>query len=257
MLKLTARNYFSRRANMEYMSVSQFKGFQKCEARQLAILKGRWKEQKKTTALLVGSYVDAYFEGTLDKFMKKNPELFTRSGKLKSDYEQANDIISRIERDKMFMRFMSGDKQVIKTGTLFGVPFKIKIDSYFPDDKLVDLKIIKDFEPIYVEGKGRVSFIEAWGYDIQGAVYQAIEGNSLPFYIAAATKEKDGADIDIFRIEQEEMDICLELMEEDVKRYALIKSGFIEPERCGRCDYCKATKKLTSVKSSSELNLID
>jgi hypothetical protein len=255
MLKLTNRNYFSRRANMEYMSVSQYKGFQKCEARQLAILKGKWKEQQKTTALLVGSYVDAYFEGTLESFMKKNPEIFTRGGRLKSDYEQANDIIKRIEKDKLFMKYLSGEKQVIKTGELFGVPFKIKIDSYFPGEKLVDLKIVRDFEPIYVEGKGRVSFIEAWGYDIQAAVYQAIEGDILPFYIAAATKEKDGSDIDIFQVEQSEMDICLELMEEDVKRYALIKSGFITPDRCGKCDYCRATKKLTGVRSSAELNM--
>jgi hypothetical protein len=240
---------------MEYMSVSQYKGFQRCEARQLAILKGKWKEQQKTTALLVGSYVDAYFEGTLESFMKKNPEIFTRGGKLKSDYEQANEIIKRIEKDKCFMKFMSGEKQVIKTGELFGVPFKIKMDSYFPGEKIVDLKIVKDFEPMYVEGRGRVSFIEAWGYDIQGTVYQAIEGDILPFYIAAATKEKDGPDIDIFEVEQSEMDICLELMEDNVKRYALIKAGFIPPERCGKCDYCKATKKLTGARSSSELNI--
>ena len=71
------------------------------------------------------------------------------------------------------------------TGDIFGVPFKIKIDSYLPD-KIVDLKIMRDFEPIYVEGKGRVSFIEAWGYDIQAGVYQEIvrqnTGKQLPLH---------------------------------------------------------------------------
>lgn len=250
-MNLTNKNYFSRRANMEYMSVSQFKGFQKCEARQMAILKGRWKEQK-TTALLVGSYVDAYFEGTLDSFRASNPEVFTKHGELKSDYKQAEEIIKRIKKDRMFMKFMSGESQVVKTGKLFGIDWKIKIDSLHPD-KIVDLKIMKDFEPIYVPGKGRVSFIEAWGYDMQGAVYQAIDGRRLPFYIAGATKEKDGADINIFEIVQNDLDLCLELMEEDAKRYAAIKLGFVEPERCGKCAYCKATKKIKEPIKSSDL----
>ena len=67
MMKLTNENYFSKEADMEYMSVSQFKAFEQCEAAALASVKGEW-ERTKTTALLVGSYVDAHFEGTLDVF---------------------------------------------------------------------------------------------------------------------------------------------------------------------------------------------
>ena len=254
---LTKENYFSKEANSVYMSVSQFKQFKKCEAKGMAMLDEEW-ETPKTTALLVGSYVDAHFEGSLDLFRAQNPEIFTQKGELKSQFRQAEDIINRIERDKLFMEYMSGEKQAIMTGDIFGVPFKIKIDSYLPD-KIVDLKIMRDFEPIYVEGKGRVSFIEAWGYDIQAAVYQEIvkqnTGKQLPFYIAAATKETDGADIQIIKMEQSELDVCLELMEEDVKRFALIKNGIIEPERCERCDYCKHTKVLTAPISSMDLNI--
>ncbi len=254
---LTKENYFSKEANSVYMSVSQFKQFKKCEAKGMAMLDEGW-ETPKTTALLVGSYVDAHFEGSLDLFRAQNPEIFTQKGELKSQFRQAEDIINRIERDKLFMEYMSGEKQVIMTGDIFGVPFKIKIDSYLPD-KIVDLKIMRDFEPIYVEGKGRVSFIEAWGYDIQAGVYQEIvrqnTGKQLPFYIAAATKETDGADIQIISMEQSELDVCLELMEEDVKRFALIKNGIIAPERCERCDYCKHTKILTTPISSMDLNI--
>ena len=254
---LTKENYFSKEANSVYMSVSQFKQFKKCEAKGMAMLDEEW-ETPKTTALLVWSYVDAHFEGSLDLFRAQNPEIFTQKGELKSQFRQAEDIINRIERDKLFMEYMSGEKQVIMTGDIFGVPFKIKIDSYLPD-KIVDLKIMRDFEPIYVEGKGRVSFIEAWGYDIQAAVYQEIvkqnTGKQLPFYIAAATKETDGADIQIIKMEQSELDVCLELMEDDVKRFALIKNGIIEPERCERCDYCKHTKVLTAPISSMDLSI--
>ena len=67
---LTQENYYSTEADREYMSVSQYKEFcgtfgqTACEARAMAELNDEWGK-KKTKALLVGSYVDAYFEGTL------------------------------------------------------------------------------------------------------------------------------------------------------------------------------------------------
>ena len=51
-------------------------------------------------------------------------------------------IIARIERDEYFMKYMSGQKQVIMTGELFGAKWKIKIDSYIPDVAIVDLKVM-------------------------------------------------------------------------------------------------------------------
>ena len=69
----------SKKANLEYMSVSQFKAFAKCEASALAEIKGKYTREK-TTALLVGSYVDSYFEGTLANFIRENPEIFKKDG---------------------------------------------------------------------------------------------------------------------------------------------------------------------------------
>ena len=86
------------------MSVSQFKAFDKCPAAALAELSGAY-EHEKTTALLVGSYVDAHFEGTLDVFKAKNPELFKRDGTLRSEYLNADKIISRVEQDPLFMEY--------------------------------------------------------------------------------------------------------------------------------------------------------
>lgn len=251
-MKLTKDNYFSRESNQEYMSVSQYKSFLDCEARTIAEIRGEW-EPVKTVSMLVGSYVDAYFEGSLPKFTAENLDIFTMKGELRSEYRQAERIIERIEQDELFMEILSGKKQVIKTGELCGVPFKIKIDSYHEGKAIVDLKVMKDFAPVYREGKGRLSFIEGWGYDLQGAVYQHIEGNRLPFYIVAATKERE-PDIGIWRINQNELDICLELMRDKVQHFALLKEGIGEPARCEKCDYCKRTKKLTEIKDSRELN---
>lgn len=255
---LTQRNYFSKKANLEYMSVSQFKAFEKCPAAALAEIKGKYKREK-TTALLVGSYVDAYFEGTLNAFKRKNPEVFKKDGTLKADYLQAEEIIKRIERDKVFMKHLSGAKQVIMTGAICGVPIKIKIDSFRPGEAIDDLKIMGHFEPQYVEEKGFLSWYEAWEYDLQGAVYQEIvkqnTGDKLPFYLDAATKEKV-TDIDIVPLRQDLLDYALERFKNDVERYDAMKKGIIEPERCEKCDYCKMTKVLTEPTESDEFYFI-
>jgi hypothetical protein len=270
---LTNENYFSPEAQMHYMGASQFKAFQRCEAAALAEITGEYKREE-TTALLVGSYVDAHFEGTLDLFKGKHPEIFKRDGDLKSEYQQANVIIARAEEDALFSMLLSGKKQVICTGEIAGVPFKIKIDSLidsktceliaemfpdasealgFLDGAIVDLKVMRDMEPIWsVSEGGKIPFIEAWGYDVQGAIYQAVEGNMLPFMLAVATKEKT-PNLAALSISQTDLDARLAEVEELAPKFQAIKQGQSEPERCGKCDYCKATKVLDSIIDYREL----
>ena len=201
-MELSASNYYSAEANREYMSVSQYKDFAGtygklgCEYCAMEKLEGRWQE-KKTTALLVGSYVDSYFEGSLDTFKAENPEIFKKTGDkgLRAEYIKAEDIIRRIESDNFFMMCLSGYKQVIMTGELFGAKWKIKIDSYIADKVIVDLKVMSSItKHEYVRDVGYLDFVRYWGYDIQGAIYQEIvrqnTGKRLPFYIAAASKRK-------------------------------------------------------------------
>lgn len=253
---LTNENYFSPENQIKYMGVSQFKAFENCPASAYAEVMGKY-ERERTTALLVGSYVDAHFEGTLDIFKSKNPSLFKRDGSLKAEYVRAEEIIQRVERDELFMKFMSGDKQVIMTGEIEGVPIKIKIDSYHPDEMIVDLKIMRDFEPVYKPEQGRMSWVEAWGYDLQGAVYQEIvrqnTGKKLPFFLAAATKEKE-PDLAIIEIPQEMLDFELDRFKKNVQFFDAIKKGVFSPERCEHCDYCKSTKVLTAPIRLEELD---
>lgn len=255
-MKLTQRNYFSKKASKEYMSVSQFKAFQKCPATALAEIQGKYKREK-TVPLLVGSYIDSYFEGTLPKFIKENPEIFKRDGTLKAEYTQAEAIIQRILKDRLFTNYLSGEKQVIMTGEINGVKVKIKVDSLHPD-KIVDLKIMGDFADKYDAESGFLPWFEYWGYDLQGAVYQEIvrqnTGEQLPFYLAAATKEKI-TDIDIVQIDQQMLDFALDRFKHDVEMFDAIKQGVIEPPRCEKCVYCKETKVLKQPRSSEEFYL--
>ncbi len=252
---LTQKNYFSKKANMEFFSVSQFKAFEKCQNSALAEVKGKY-QREKSVALLVGQFVDAHFDGNLFEFIRDNPEVSKKDGSLKAEFVQARDvIIPRIERDKTFMKHISGGKQVIMTGEICGVPIKIKMDSFRPGKAIDDMKIMKDFEPIFVPEKGLLPWWTAWEYDLQGAVYQEIvrqnTGDKLPFYLDAATKEKV-PDIDVLHIHQDELDFAMERFKADIEMYDAIKKGIIQPERCGKCDWCKISKVIRKPSESNE-----
>lgn len=270
-MKLNSSNYFSDEANKEYISVSQFKDFmgtlgkQGCESYALAKINGEWEEKTEdSTALMVGSYVDSHYEGTLDLFKAQHPDIFLKTGKnagqLKTDYRHAEEIINRCERDELFSLYMSGQKQVIMTADMFGANWKIKIDSYHPGKCIVDLKVMKSIrEKFYVRDLGYVNFIEYWGYDLQGAVYQQVEYlnqlaacktdeekakcKKLPFFIAVASKEKV-TDIELIQVPQSRLDEKLAEVEAYTPNIVMLKNGEYEPTRCECCDYCKFTKVL-------------
>ncbi|HAJ65735.1 MAG TPA: hypothetical protein DCM61_04030 [Clostridiales bacterium] len=246
MLRLTKRNYYSEEANREYWSASFVKAMLRCPAAAMAM-----EPEEPSTALLVGSYVDAYFEGTLDRFRAEHPELFKRDGTLKSDYLQAEEMIERARSDKVFMEFMRGRKQVIKTGTIGGLPFKIKMDVYKKGKRIVDLKTTRNTEPVYKPGEGWVTFADAWEWPLQLAIYQTIEGNRLPCFLAVITKENP-ADLAVIEVSQERLDAEMQRLLDKLPYLDAIKSGIIEPPRCGRCAYCRRTKKLTGPVSLAE-----
>lgn len=249
---LTPENYYSQEANMRYFSCSFIKTMMDCPSRAMAELRGDYV-RPESAALLIGSYVDAYFEGTLGKFMLEHPEIFKRDGTLKADYFHANEMIARAEEDPVFMEYMQGEKQVIMTGEIDGFPFKIKMDVYHPE-RIVDLKTCKDFAPVYKPGQGRMTFAEAYGYTLQGAIYQAVEGKNKPFYINAITKEQH-PDIAVIEIGQEYLDAEMKLLKQNLPFYDAIKQGVIEPPRCEHCAWCKATRKLTGPITLSEFEM--
>ena len=113
----------------------------------LAKIRGEYRPAM-TKAMLTGSFVDTYFEGTLDSFMKEHPEVFTRKKELRSEYRKANEIIQRVTEDKLFAQFMSGEKQRIMTFEMFGVPWKMKMDSYLPGICITDLKVVANFRSL-------------------------------------------------------------------------------------------------------------
>ena len=251
LIKLTDENYFSQEANQQYMSVSQFKAFGGCEAAALASLNGEWKEEE-STALLVGSYFHSHFEGTLDKFKKEHPQIFTVKGELKANYRQANEMINYLETDEYFNQAYVGEREKIFTGELFGVPWKIKVDLLnLEDGYFIDLKTTRDFKKQKVEHDEEyewVTFVERWGYLIQIAVYKEILRqntgiNDLEGFIIAVTKQEPPDKV-ILGFKSEDYEIGMNQVERNIERVLQVKSGLVKPVRCGKCAYCRSTKKL-------------
>ena len=243
MIELNHSNYYSPEANEQYFSVSQYKDFMKCEGMAMAKISGSYRPEM-TRAMLIGSFVDSYFEGTLEQFIQENPAVFTRKNELRSEFRKANGIIARIKNDELFMRFMSGEKQRIMTFELFGVPWKMKMDSFLEHTCITDLKIVANFRTLPL-----------WRYDLQGAVYQRgveiVTGERLPFYLAVGTKERI-TDLDIFQIPQTTLDMALNEIDQNIGHFAEVKAGLMEPHYCGKCDYCKSVKA-ASIRNYNEL----
>ena len=248
-MKLTQAKYYSKSANEAYFSVSQFKDFMKCPAMAMAKLKGEY-EQEASRALILGSYVDEMLTGTREsqmKFLEENhSDLFKKNGDYYADVSQAADTIERIKKQPLMMKYLDGEHQVIMTGEIEGVLFKIKMDSYKKGEYIADLKYMASlrspnlFQPM----------IKYWGYDLQAAVYQEIvrqnTGDKLPFMFVVATKESP-SHLAVGEISQWNMDEALDVVRKHIVKFQNIKTGQLEAERCEDygCDYCTRTKVIT------------
>lgn len=244
----TKNNYFDEDG---YMSVSTFKRFQKCEKM------GMVPFGEPSTAMLIGSYVDAYISGDLEEFKAEHPEIISSRGKtkgeLKSDFKKADEICEAIDNDPVFSQFMSGDKQIVVTGEIAGVPFKGMIDSLSKGLAINDLKVLRT---VTDKAGNYYDFISPWGYDIQMAVYQELwyqqSGEKLPCFICAVTKEEPINKV-IIQIPQERLDIALYNVTDEVKRFYDVYMGKEEPVGCGVCKVCIEERKETQIISMEEL----
>ena len=248
-MKLTEKNYYTQKAHEAFFSVSQFKDFMKCPAMAMAKLRGEYQEEIGR-ALVLGAYVDEMLTGTRAsqmEFLETNQsELFKKNGEPYADVQQAMETIERVRQQPKMMHYLGGEHQVIMTGKIEGVPFKIKMDSYDPEEYIADLKYMASlrspnlFQPM----------IKYWGYDTQAAVYQEIVrqniGKRLPFFFVVATKEKP-AHLALGEISQWNLDEALEIVKRNIIRFQKIKTGESEAERCEEygCDYCTTTKIIT------------
>lgn len=259
-MQLTEANYYSKEADAEYMSVSQYKRWLACPAAAYAQYVDGTYQPEQTDALLHGSYFHALFEGTEKEFLNNHPELLTKKGEKTAEIQKLDRMFERVKKDEFFMSGVSGECVEIEhifTAEFAGVKWKCKTDVVnFDKEFFTDVKTVRDFSPVWDENSRRkIEWWQSYHYDIQLAVYQELirlaTGLKLSAYIAAVTKEKV-TDYEVYDFNSEDMDTHFAYLTGTVKTgvemIQKIKVGSSPAWRCEHCDYCKQTKKLNSVK---------
>ena len=272
---LTRDNYYTPDADWEYMSCSQYQGWNECEAKQLAKLQGRWVDEP-TEALIVGNYFHTYFESPEAHMQFCNENFYsiyktkTVTNKLTKEketvvtgkyaaFERADKMIAVALHDELISAIIAldGENEKIMTGNLFGVPWRIRLDKYVKDGRMIiDYKTCASISELKWsdEMHEKVTFIDAYGYMMRAAVYSEIEKQNSrsekdPEFLIIAISKQDYPDKEILRLNhRSRYDWELEKIKERLPYIQRIKGGSLKPRRCGRCDYCRATKRLFAIR---------
>jgi len=262
MLKLNHDNYFSIEANLEYMSASQIKAFETCEASALEEVKTGMESERE--AFKEGKFFEASICGREDLFIMQNPDMVssrgTTKGDLKANFKKVVGSIDEFKRHKIFMDIIDRcQQQVIVTGIIpctrndmtIDIPFKGAID--FLDMETLDFydsKCMKDFNNVWSQADNmKIKWYFAYRYQYQCAIYrelilQTFGREAGKAHIMATTKE-DIPDSTFFYFSKEILDNAIEIIEYDAPKYQQIKQGQIEPTRCEKCEYCRRTRIIT------------
>ena len=270
-MELTRDNYYTPEADREFMSCSQYQGWCECEAKQYAKLNGYWVDEPKE-AFIVGNYFHTYFEGPEAHAQFKREHLEdiykTRIDKKTGEtiitgmyaaYEQVEKMIKVAERDELIQSLIAwpGENEVIMSGVLFGVPWRIRIDKYCPDMRvIIDWKTCANIQELRwnTSLKAYETFIDTYGYMMRAAVYSEIEkqyagSNSDPHFIIVAISKQDYPDKEVLELNhRQRYDYELMQIKDRLPYIVRVKNGSVKPTRCGACDYCRATKKLFEIK---------
>lgn len=273
---LTDDNYYSREADIHYMSCSQFQSFQSCEAATMARLRGDWEPSGSSDALFQGQYFHSYFEGP-EAFKRFCEEGFDQIFKTKTTksrgteivgkyapFERLDQMIATVEADP-FMQSMiqlPGNVEQFMVGNIGGILWRMKMDKYVPDRRLIiDWKTSANLWELYynADKKEKQSFVEEYGYLMRAAVYGEIERqntgkDTFPTFLILGVSKQDPPDKMAVMLNDDARWVFeLETVKAALPRIQQIKEGHLAPKRCGHCEYCRATKKINRVLMYTDL----
>lgn len=265
-MELTRDNYYTAEADMAYMSCSQYQAFCECEAKEIAKLEGRWVEEERE-AFIVGNYFHTAFESAEAhaQFVAEHEDVIFKKAKkdgtreMYAPYVQADKMIDTARRDPLIKSLidMPGENEKIMTGELFGIPWRVRLDKYVPEGRLIiDWKTCANIQELKWSDKlhEKVTFIDAYGYMMRAAVYTEIErqfsgaSDDASFIIVAISKQDYPDKEALLLNHRQRYDYELEEIKSRIHTFQAIKEGRVKPRRCGSCDYCRATKRLWEIK---------
>lgn len=264
--QITEENYYSNEINKAYLSFHTWADFHGtlgmpgCEARALATLNGEYSDDEESDAFLIGGYVDAALvggDGELERFINEHPQMLVtrgdRKGELQAKYAMCQVMIDRAIKDEFFLETLCGEHQAILVCTLFGVPFKCKLDSLIKGKAIVDLKTTREMhKQFYIPDFGRVDFISYYGYVYQLAYYKLavkkVFGEDLPCFVSAISKSKH-PELKVIHVDDLSLFEATTTIQQSLENTSLVDvwQGSVEPIRCGSpdCNFCVDTEVLT------------
>lgn len=255
------KEYFSPENETRFMSNHQWKDWLACEARAKAQYIDHTYKQPDRDAFIIGRLFEAIIQGRESEFKETTPTAYNKKGELYEKYKIASEMAIKTVNDGMMRRAMSGESQVAFTGEIAGLPWKCLVD-YVQHDKeaVIEIKTTKDFDQCWAfldEKNKKVEWYEEYNYWRQIAVQRELvfqkTGKYYKMIVAAVTKQ-DPPDIELLAFENEAR-IQLELMEIQSKtsRIKALLEGIERPIRCGKCDYCRATKEIKEIKKATSI----
>ena len=244
-------DYFSKESETKYMSNHQYSAWQSCEARAYAEYVTHEYKRETSDAFIQGLYFEALYAGQ----EYTNEALRNKKGELYAKFANCPAMAIKCQKDKLFRMVASGEWQTELFGKIQGHDFKCKLD-YINHGKgwICDLKTTADFSDRWMnlDGKNtKVKWYEEWNYWRQMAIQKELAeqtyGKRHEVYIAAVTKQAP-PNLDVLDFNNpKRLNLELISMASRLDRIKWCKQGKVELTRCGFCDYCRSTKKLTTI----------
>ena len=273
---LTDENYYFREADIHFMSCSQFQAFEKCEAAEIAKLRGIWTPEETSDALFQGQYFHSYFESpeAFDAFCKagfdkifKVKETKARGMEIVGKYapfQRLDEMIKVVENDPLISKILAwpGENELPMVGLVGGIPWRMKMDKYCASSRrIIDYKTSANLRELYYNPstKERQTFVEEYGYMMRAAVYGEIERQTrgeqdFPSFIIIGVSKQDPPDKEVILLDDPtRWEYELEEISRRIPHIQRLKEGAENPRRCGQCEYCRATKQIRRIKSYTDL----
>jgi hypothetical protein len=270
---LTRENYYGFDADLEYMSVSQYSGWQVCQLSAYEkYVKGTHRVDPKT-AYIEGNFIHTWFEGkeAFDEYLKIKEvaeDVFNKPKKATKDnpnpepemcarYKLILNACEKAKQDSFFMSWLDGEHEKIYTAEWLGIKWKIRCDVVNEQRKFIaDIKGMATLGDSY-GGKEGEAFYERYNYWQRWAVYQKIAklatGIDFRLVMPCLTKE-ESSDRQVYEFDiQERLDYECRLIERGIEEIKRVKADGFGFTQCDTCDVCKENRRPVLIKAKSKI----
>ena len=216
---------------------------------------GKLRTDKDKSAFRFGHLFEAALTmhgEELAAWLSAHPEMSSKSGprkgQLLAELSEAPEMAAAVRRSRFLGRIIRRSrKQVILTGTLFGLPVRVMMDLLDNDGSIYDIKAMRNFQPIYDPVREEyLDWWAYWNYPMQLYIYREIarqNGIRVP-RVGLIAASKSNHDVQAISFGEEIMEAAASDVEYTMHRMADVLYKGETPEMCGQCSWCVSRKRI-------------